>query len=100
MVVAGGHASSEMLARFKVEAEAVARLQHPNVVQVFEVGEHEGNPFFSLDFVDGGSLDNRLNGTLDRWLPGGCLMLMAAVIRRWRVNKILSEAERRKDSQP
>jgi serine/threonine-protein kinase len=42
--------------RFRREAEAVARLQHPNVVQVFEVGEHDGLPYFSLEYVDGGSL--------------------------------------------
>ena len=38
-------------------------LQHPNIVQVYEVGEHEGKPFFSLEFCPGGSLDKKLNGT-------------------------------------
>ena len=45
------------------EAEAIARLQHPNIVQVHEVGEHEGKPFFSLEFCAGGSLDRKLDGT-------------------------------------
>jgi serine/threonine protein kinase len=63
MILAGGHAGAEARARFRAEAEAVARLQHPNIVQVFEVGEHEGRPFFSLEFVDGGSLQGRLDGT-------------------------------------
>src|SRR5262249_25204181 len=60
MILAGPHAGPEELARFKSEAEAVARLQHPNIVQVYEVGEHDGLPFFSLEFVDGGTLEERL----------------------------------------
>jgi WD40 repeat protein len=63
MILAGSHASAADLARFKTEAEAIARLQHPNIVQIHEVGEHQGLPFFSLDFCDGGSLDKKLNGT-------------------------------------
>src|SRR5262245_347659 len=47
MILGGGHAGADDLARFRSEAEAVARLQHPNVVQVYEVGEHQGLPFFS-----------------------------------------------------
>jgi serine/threonine-protein kinase len=49
--------------RFRGEAEAVARLQHPNVVQIFEVGEAEGQPFLALEYVEGGSLANKLAGT-------------------------------------
>lgn len=56
MIRGGGGASFEQLARFRVEAEAVARLQHPNIVQIFEVGEYEENPFFALEYVDGGSM--------------------------------------------
>jgi WD40 repeat protein len=51
------------LARFRAEAEAVARLQHPNVVQIFEVGEADGRLFFALEYCPGGSLDKRLGGT-------------------------------------
>jgi WD40 repeat protein len=63
MILAGGHAEPNQLARFRTEAEAIARLQHPHVVQVFEVGEHQGLPFFSLEFCSGGSLDKKLAGT-------------------------------------
>jgi tetratricopeptide (TPR) repeat protein len=63
MVLAGVHAGSQHRVRFRVEAEAVARLEHPNIVQIHEVGHHEGLPYLSLEFVDGGSLAQRLDGT-------------------------------------
>jgi eukaryotic-like serine/threonine-protein kinase len=53
----------EALDRFRAEARAAARLQHPNVVQVFEVGEAGGQPYLVLEYVAGGSLSKRLNGT-------------------------------------
>ena len=63
MILAGAHAAPEAAARFLAEAEAVARLQHPNVVQIHPIGEADGLPFFELEYVDGGSLDRRLDGT-------------------------------------
>jgi tetratricopeptide (TPR) repeat protein/tRNA A-37 threonylcarbamoyl transferase component Bud32 len=66
-MVRSPQASRGTLARFKAEAEAVARLQHPNIVQVYEVGElgtgRGAQPYFALEFVPGGSLDNKLDGT-------------------------------------
>src|SRR5262245_41280457 len=56
MILAGAYAGEEELTRFRAEAEAVARFQHPNIAQVYEVGEHDGRPYFSLEFVDGGNL--------------------------------------------
>jgi eukaryotic-like serine/threonine-protein kinase len=56
MILAGSHARREELARFRGEAEAVALLQHPNIVQIYEVGEADGLPYLSLEYVDGGSL--------------------------------------------
>jgi WD40 repeat protein len=63
MVLAGGHAGEQDLARFRIEAEAVARLQHPNVVQIYEVGEANGLPFLCLEYCGGGSLEKKLDGT-------------------------------------
>jgi WD40 repeat protein len=60
MVLAGQRASASERARFKSEAEAVARLQHPNIVQIYEIGEADGTPYFSLEYLDGGSLDRKL----------------------------------------
>src|SRR5262245_5639830 len=60
MILAGSYAQPEDLARFRTEAEATARLQHPNIVQVFEVGEQDARPYLALEFVDGGSLLERL----------------------------------------
>src|SRR5262249_32618248 len=56
---AGTHADP---ARFLAEGQALARLQHLNIVQVYEVGEHEGLPFLSLQLIEGGSLQAKLAG--------------------------------------
>src|SRR5262245_50438100 len=63
MILAGVHAGRDELARFRSEAEAIARLQHPHIVQVHEVGEQDGLPFFSLELCPGGSLEKKLSGT-------------------------------------
>ncbi len=63
MILGGGHAGAEAGARFLAEAEAVARLQHANVVQIHHIGEADGLPYFELEYLEGGSLDRRLNGT-------------------------------------
>ena len=62
MILAGGHAGTAELARFKTEAEAIARLQHASIVQVYEVGECLGRPFLALELCPGGSLDRKLAG--------------------------------------
>jgi serine/threonine protein kinase/tetratricopeptide (TPR) repeat protein len=62
LVITGPHAGDPELARFQTEVEAVARLQHPNIVQIYEVGDYEGQPFFTMEFVAGGSLMQKLRG--------------------------------------
>jgi WD40 repeat protein len=60
MILAGAHAGAAERERFRWEGEAVARLQHPNIVQIYEVGEHEGLAYFSLEYCGGGTLAGRL----------------------------------------
>lgn len=63
MVLNAAHAGAEQVARFRREAEAVARLQHPNIIQVHDVDEQDGRPFFSMEYVAGGTLAGLLAGT-------------------------------------
>ncbi len=63
MIRAGDEADDEELIRFRAEAEAVARLHHANIVQIYEVGDHAGRPFCALEYVDGGNLAHQLAQT-------------------------------------
>jgi WD40 repeat protein len=60
VILAGSHASAGDLIRFRIEAEAVARLRHPGIVQIYHIGDHNGLPYFSLEYCAGGSLAERL----------------------------------------
>ncbi len=62
MIRAGSSARPEDLARFEAEAKAVAAIEHSNIVKIFEIGEHDGLPYFSLEFLAGGSLAQKIGG--------------------------------------
>ncbi len=62
MIRAGDQADPQVIARFLQEARTLAQLQHPHIVQIHEIGEQQGQPFFSLELVEGGSLAQKLVG--------------------------------------
>ena len=62
MLLAGAYAHPGERERFLREAAAAAGLRHPNIVQVYDVGQHDGRPFFTMEFLEGGSLAQQLSG--------------------------------------
>src|SRR5262249_55721115 len=62
MMLSGPFASPKERLRFQLEAELAARVQHSHIVRVYEVGAHEGRPFLAMEWVEGGSLADRLDG--------------------------------------
>jgi eukaryotic-like serine/threonine-protein kinase len=63
MIRGGKQARADHLSRFRVEAEAVARLRHPHIIQIYDIGEAAGLPFVALELLDGGGLEDHLAGT-------------------------------------
>jgi serine/threonine-protein kinase len=76
-ILLGPRATDSQRKRFRTEAEAVARMQHPNIVQIHEVGEVAGQPYCVLELVDGGSLADRLDGRHQP--PGAAAQLVATL---------------------
>ncbi len=74
MILAGAHAGAEVQRRFRVEAEAVARLRHPNIVQVYDYGVYDGQPYLALELVEGGTLAQKAPGVA--WPPHGAARLV------------------------
>jgi serine/threonine protein kinase/lipoprotein NlpI len=62
MIRGGDRARPDHFARFRIEAEAVAQLTHPNIVQIYEIDESDGLPYLSLELLEGGTLADRLAG--------------------------------------
>jgi eukaryotic-like serine/threonine-protein kinase len=79
MILAGGFASESQRQRFRREAELAARVQHPNIVQIYEVGVHDGHPFLAMEWVGGGTLAERIGG--DPWPPGEAARLVETLAR-------------------
>jgi serine/threonine-protein kinase len=63
MTLAGAYAEPHERERFQREAEAVAALRHPNIVQIHDIGEADGRPYFTMEYLEGGSLAQKLAGT-------------------------------------
>ena len=80
LMLSGPWATEAEIKRFRSETTAAATLQHPNVVAIHEVGEHEGQHYFSMDYIAGQSLAEVINRTP---LPAG---------RAARYMKIIAEA--------
>ena len=78
MLIAGAHAGPAERARFQREAQVVAELRHANIVQVYDVGDHDGCPFFTMELLEGGSLVQALAGTPQPARQVAALMVMLA----------------------
>jgi WD40 repeat protein len=79
MVLAGQFASEPEVRRFRAEAEAAANLDHPNIVPIYEVGQHEGQHYFSMAYIEGGSLSTRMADYRDK--PREAVALMIQLCR-------------------
>ena len=78
MIIGGSQVREHHLARFRIEAEAVAQLRHPNIVQIYDIGEVDGLPFVSLELLEGGDLKDQLAGTPQPGIPAALLVATLA----------------------
>src|SRR5262249_36384153 len=79
MILGGQLASPAEVQRFRTEAENAANLDHPNIVPIYEVGDHDGQHYFAMKLIDGGSLAGRIPGLLGQ--PRAAARLLAMVAR-------------------
>src|SRR5262245_616721 len=92
MILAGQFASEREVKRFRTEAEAAARLDHPNIVPIYEVGEQDGRPFYSMKFMEGGTLTKRLASSpapLDHRYSASLLVKIARAVHHAHQRAIL-----------
>ncbi len=79
ILLPGDTDGAEFSVRFLAEAETIARLRHPNIVQIYGFGEHDGRPYFEMEYIPGGSLARRLDGT--PWSPAAAARTVAVLAR-------------------
>jgi eukaryotic-like serine/threonine-protein kinase len=79
MISTHGEVSNEVARRFLAETKAIAKLHHPNIVQIYHSGRHNGRLFFEMEYVEGGSLAQRLNGV--PWPAARAARLLDSVAR-------------------
>jgi WD40 repeat protein/tRNA A-37 threonylcarbamoyl transferase component Bud32 len=75
----GQHTGAEFCARFLAEAETIARLRHPYIVQIYGLSDFDGRPYFEMEYIEGGSLARRLDGT--PWAPEPAARMVAVLAR-------------------
>ncbi len=63
-MIRGAYVDDVQIARFKIEAEAVAALRHPNILQIYDIGEYKGSPYVALELLEGGSLLDKMRGSV------------------------------------
>lgn len=86
ILASGSEATSFQEARFRSEAQVIASLQHPHIVQIFEIGEQDGRPFLALELVTGGSLA--------KWLANGPLSTDVALLITEKISRAVEFAHR------
>jgi serine/threonine protein kinase len=90
MIRDGALAGPQERARFRIEAEAAARMRHPNVVQIYEVGAHAGRPYFAMELIEGGSLDRYIAGRpMPPWPSAELLRTLALAVQHAHDQKII-----------
>ena len=79
LILPGEPNGAESRARFLAEAGIIAKLRHPNVVQIYSLGDHDGMPYFEMEYIEGGSLARRLDDT--PWAIGPAARMVAVLAR-------------------